>query len=98
MSAPSRLTPAQRIEAAVRTSAQRGAPALVAYLTAGFPSREGFRQQLQEIATDRELTREIRVEAWETRYMGSTLPKIGGRNTPPEPCSACTARARPFAL
>lgn len=45
------MTPAGRIEAAVRAAAARGAPALVAYLTAGFPSREGFREQLRAIAS-----------------------------------------------
>ncbi|HLK71851.1 MAG TPA: tryptophan synthase subunit alpha, partial [Steroidobacteraceae bacterium] len=43
-------SPAARIEAAVRTAARTGAPALVAYLTAGFPSREGFGAQLRLIA------------------------------------------------
>jgi tryptophan synthase alpha chain len=44
-------TPGARLEAAVRAAAARGSPALVAYLTAGFPSREGFRSQLQAIAS-----------------------------------------------
>ena len=44
-------TPAERIEQAVRAANAKGTPALVAYLTAGFPSREGFRQQLAAIAS-----------------------------------------------
>ncbi len=42
---------AARIEVAIRAATRRGTPALVAYLTAGFPSCEGFRAQLQEIAS-----------------------------------------------
>jgi tryptophan synthase alpha chain len=41
---------AQRIEAALRAAASQGTPALVAYLTAGYPSREGFREALLAIA------------------------------------------------
>jgi tryptophan synthase alpha chain len=44
-------TPAARIEAAVRKGAGSGSPALVAYLTAGFPTREGFRAQLAAVAS-----------------------------------------------
>lgn len=43
--------PAARIEAALRAAAHGGQPALVAYLTAGFPSREGFRELLSEVAS-----------------------------------------------
>jgi tryptophan synthase alpha chain len=43
-------SPAARIESAIRAAAARGTPGLVAYMTAGFPSREGFRQHLQAIA------------------------------------------------
>jgi tryptophan synthase alpha subunit len=44
-------TPAARIEQALRAAAAHGTPALVAYMTAGFPSREGFREQLAAIAS-----------------------------------------------
>jgi tryptophan synthase alpha chain len=44
-------TPAARIETAVRSAARSGSPALVAYLTAGFPTREGFREQLAAVAS-----------------------------------------------
>ncbi len=43
------LPPGRRIEAAVRAAAGAG-PALVAYMTAGFPSREQFGEQLLSIA------------------------------------------------
>ena len=42
----------RRIEAALRAAASRGQPALVAYLTAGYPSREGFRDALLSIAAE----------------------------------------------
>jgi tryptophan synthase alpha chain len=40
----------ERISAAIRTASADGDPALVAYLTAGFPSRERFRTDLRRIA------------------------------------------------
>ncbi|EQD64347.1 tryptophan synthase subunit alpha, partial [mine drainage metagenome] len=40
----------ERISAAIRTASAGGDPALVAYLTAGFPSRERFRTDLRRIA------------------------------------------------
>lgn len=40
----------QTISAAILAAKARGEPALVAYLTAGFPSRELFREHLQAIA------------------------------------------------
>jgi tryptophan synthase alpha chain len=44
------MTPRERIAAAVRSRSDRGQPALVAYLTAGFPTREKFRELLTAIA------------------------------------------------
>ncbi|HET9107640.1 MAG TPA: tryptophan synthase subunit alpha [Steroidobacteraceae bacterium] len=40
----------ETLGAAIRAAKDRGEPALVAYLTAGFPSRDGFEQHLQAIA------------------------------------------------
>jgi tryptophan synthase alpha chain len=40
----------ESISAAIRTATARGDPALVAYLTAGFPSRDDFKQHVQAIA------------------------------------------------
>jgi tryptophan synthase alpha chain len=40
----------ERISAAIRTVNGRGGPALIAFMTAGFPSRERFREHLQSIA------------------------------------------------
>lgn len=40
-----------RISAAIRAASESGAPALVGFMTAGYPSRERFRQDLQAIAS-----------------------------------------------
>ncbi|MFO7276863.1 MAG: tryptophan synthase subunit alpha [Pseudomonadota bacterium] len=40
----------ERITAAIRARTSRGEPALVAFMTAGFPSRERFREHLQQVA------------------------------------------------
>lgn len=44
------MSPHQRITSAIRTAAAGGEPALVAYLTAGFPRREQFGAHLERIA------------------------------------------------
>jgi tryptophan synthase alpha chain len=45
------VTPRMRISAAIRAGSTMGAPALVGFMTAGYPSRERFRQDLQAIAS-----------------------------------------------
>jgi tryptophan synthase alpha subunit len=40
------VSPRERISTAIRAGAAGGAPALVAYLTAGFPQRAAFGAQL----------------------------------------------------
>jgi len=42
--------PRERIVAALRGAAKQGQPALVAFLTAGFPDREGFRATVAAVA------------------------------------------------
>ncbi|HVN46323.1 MAG TPA: tryptophan synthase subunit alpha [Steroidobacteraceae bacterium] len=44
------MSPRERISSTIRTAAAAGEPALVGYLTAGFPSRERFREHLRAIA------------------------------------------------
>lgn len=44
------MTPRERISAAIRAASSTGEPALVAFLTAGYPHRERFREQLQAVA------------------------------------------------
>jgi tryptophan synthase alpha chain len=42
--------PRERIVAALRAAAKQGQPALVAFLTAGFPDRDGFRATVEAVA------------------------------------------------
>jgi tryptophan synthase alpha chain len=44
------MSPRERITASIRAAASRGQPALVAYLTAGFPQRATFREHLHALA------------------------------------------------
>jgi tryptophan synthase alpha chain len=44
------MNPHERITAAIRTAAARGAPALIAYLTAGYPQRARFPSHLEAVA------------------------------------------------
>jgi tryptophan synthase alpha chain len=44
------MSPREAISAAIRTAAAKGEPALVAFLTAGYPSRDRFREHLQAVA------------------------------------------------
>ena len=44
------MRPHERIAAALRAGGRGGEPALVAFLTAGFPQREKFREQLAAVA------------------------------------------------
>ena len=44
------MSPREQLAAAIRSAAAQGEPALVGYLTAGFPLRERWRAQLQALA------------------------------------------------
>lgn len=44
------MSPRERITAAIRSAAASGEPALVAYLTAGFPARERFAEHVRALA------------------------------------------------
>jgi tryptophan synthase alpha chain len=44
------MSPRDAISSAIRAATAKGEPALVAFLTAGYPSREKFRQHLQAVA------------------------------------------------
>jgi tryptophan synthase alpha chain len=46
------MTPRDRISAAIRAASAQGEPALVAFLTAGYPARARFREHLQSIAKE----------------------------------------------
>jgi len=44
------MSPRERITEAIRSAAAEGEPALLAYLTAGYPQREKFREQVRALA------------------------------------------------
>src|SRR5256885_6337287 len=44
------MSPRARISEAIRAAAAGGEPALLAYLTAGFPRRESFREHVRSLA------------------------------------------------
>jgi len=52
MNSASSVLPRERIVVALREAAKNGQPALIAFLTAGFPSREQFRAHLSAIASE----------------------------------------------
>ena len=45
-------TPTERISSALRAAAKHGQPALVAFLTAGYPDRAKFREHLSDVASE----------------------------------------------
>jgi tryptophan synthase alpha chain len=49
------MSPRERVSAAIRAGASGGEPALVAYLTAGFPQRERFREHLRALVAAADL-------------------------------------------
>lgn len=51
MSEPAK-TPTERISSALRAAAKHGQPALVAFLTAGYPDRAKFREHLTDVAAE----------------------------------------------
>jgi tryptophan synthase alpha chain len=66
--------PRERIVIALRSAAKGGQLALVAYLTAGFPSREGFREQLSAIAGEADVV-EIGVPFTDPMADGVTIQR-----------------------
>ncbi|HEY0766458.1 MAG TPA: tryptophan synthase subunit alpha [Steroidobacteraceae bacterium] len=49
------MSPRERISQAIRAAAAKGEPALVAYLTAGYPQRERFREHVRALAAGAEV-------------------------------------------
>ncbi len=45
------MTPAQRLSAAIRSPRRAGLPAIMPYITSGFPSREGFAELLMSVGS-----------------------------------------------
>lgn len=62
------------ISAAIRNAKAQGQPALIAYITAGFPQRDGFLQQLQAVAAVADVV-EIGVPFSDPMADGSTIQR-----------------------
>jgi tryptophan synthase alpha chain len=68
------MLPHERIEAAIRAGARAGEPALAAFLTAGYPRREQFREQLAEVAAGADVV-EIGVPFSDPMADGQTIQR-----------------------
>jgi tryptophan synthase alpha chain len=71
-------SPRERIAEALRGAAKNGQPALVAYLTAGFPTREHFREHLTAIASEADVV-EIGVPFTDPMADGVTIQRASER-------------------
>jgi tryptophan synthase alpha chain len=68
------MIPRDRISAAIRSAAKSGDPALVAFLTAGFPRKETFRSVLQTVAASADVV-EIGVPFTDPMADGVTIQR-----------------------
>ena len=68
------MQPSDSISTAIRAAADRGAPALVGFLTAGFPSRRQFREHLSAVAAGCDVV-EIGVPFSDPMADGSTIQR-----------------------
>ena len=66
--------PCDSISAAIQTASARGRPALVGYLTAGFPTRQGFKENLAAVAGECEVV-EIGVPFTDPMADGTTIQR-----------------------
>jgi tryptophan synthase alpha chain len=74
MTAGAAGTPAERIVLALRGAAKQGQPALVAFLTAGYPSRAKFREHLSAVAQEADVV-EIGVPVTDPMADGITIQR-----------------------
>ncbi|GAC1306584.1 MAG: tryptophan synthase subunit alpha [Steroidobacteraceae bacterium] len=68
------MTPRDAIGAAIRAAGERGGPALVAFLTAGFPTREGFQANLAAVMSSCDVV-EIGVPFSDPMADGTTIQR-----------------------
>src|SRR5215470_16990115 len=66
------MTPSERISSAIR--AARGGTAIVAFITAGFPSREKFREHLAQVGNEADVV-EIGVPFTDPMADGMTIQR-----------------------
>ena len=75
MSSPTAIAPRDTISAAIRAASRsNGRPAVVAFATAGFPSRDGFVRNLQAIASQADVV-EIGVPFSDPMADGATIQR-----------------------
>ncbi|MEP6884710.1 MAG: tryptophan synthase subunit alpha [Gammaproteobacteria bacterium] len=68
------ITPRDAISAAIRAASAKGRPALVGFLTAGFPTRRGFRENLAAVAAECDVV-EIGVPFTDPMADGTTIQR-----------------------
>lgn len=68
------MSAADSISAAIRDAKSKGAPAIVAYITAGFPKRERFRELLAQVASAADVV-EIGVPFTDPMADGTTIQR-----------------------
>ena len=68
------MQPRDTISTAINAATARGNPALVGFLTAGFPTRRGFRENLEAVAAGCDVV-EIGVPFSDPMADGSTIQR-----------------------
>jgi len=68
------VKPSERLAEAVRAASNRGAPAIVAFMTAGFPRKEQFREHLLAVASESDVV-EIGVPFTDPMADGMTIQR-----------------------
>jgi tryptophan synthase alpha chain len=68
------MSAADSITAAIRAAKSKGTPAIIAYITAGFPNREGFRELLAQVASAADVV-EIGVPFTDPMADGTTIQR-----------------------
>src|SRR2546430_17426935 len=81
------MSPRERIAHAIKSAAASGEPALLAYLTAGYPQRERFREQVRALAAAADVV-EVGVPFTDPMADGVTIQ----RASPPAPAHGGTLR------
>lgn len=72
------MRPRDRISSAIRAASSKGEPALVAFMTAGYPQREQFREQLAAVAAHADVV-EIGVPFTDPMADGVTIQRSSER-------------------
>lgn len=74
MNAPASLAPRESISAAIRKAASSGRPAVVGFMTAGFPGLESFARDLRAVASEADVV-EIGVPFSDPMADGATIQR-----------------------